>query len=86
MNFKLNLQMFGDDKEKTEQQKLLEKIEGLEKNLKDIQDENTRLKTSNEELTGKLAKLKVDGLTQQIKTDTNVEKKEEEPTEFDFTF
>ena len=85
MNFKLNLQMFGE-KEKTEQEKLLEKIEGLEKNLKDIQDENTRLKTSNEELTGKLAKLKVDGLTQQIKTDTNVEEKKEEPTEFDFTF
>ena len=85
MNFKLNLQMFGE-KEKTEQEKLLEKIEGLEKNLKDIQEENTRLKTSNEELTGKLAKLKVDGLTQQVKTDTNVEKKEEEPTEFDFSF
>ena len=71
--------------EKTEQEKLLEKIDGFEKTIKDLQEENKTLKSTNEELTTKLAKLKIDGLTKEVqKQDTKVEEPEE--IEFDFDF
>lgn len=71
--------------EKTEQEKLLEKVEGLEKTLKELQEENKTLKTNNDDLTSKLAKLKIDGLTKEVqKQDTKVE--ENEDIEFDFDF
>ena len=71
--------------EKTEQEKLLEKVEGLEKTLKELQEENKTLKTNNDELTSKLAKLKIDGLTKEVqKQDTKVEEPEEIQFDFDF--
>jgi regulator of replication initiation timing len=71
--------------EKTENEKLLEKIDGFEKTIKDLQEENKTLKSTNEELTTKLAKLKIDGLTKEVqKQDTKVEEPEE--IEFDFDF
>ena len=71
--------------EKTEQEKLLEKVEGLEKSLKELQEENKTLKTNNDDLTSKLAKLKIDGLTKEMqKQDTKVEEPEEIQFDFDF--
>ena len=71
--------------EKTEQEKLLEKVEGLEKSLKELQEENKTLKTNNDDLTSRIAKLKIDGLTKEVqKQDTKVEENEE--IEFDFDF
>lgn len=71
--------------EKTEQEKLLEKVEGLEKTLKELQEENKTLKTNNDDLTSKLAKLKIDGLTKEVqKQDTKVEEPEEIQFDFDF--
>ena len=71
--------------EKTEQEKLLEKIDGFEKTIKDLQEENKTLKSTNEELTTKLAKLKIDGLTKEVqKQDTKVEEPEEIQFDFDF--
>lgn len=71
--------------EKTEQEKLLEKVEGLEKTLKELQEENKTLKTNNDDLTSKLAKLKIDGLTKEVqKQDTKVEEQEEIQFDFDF--
>ena len=71
--------------EKTEQEKLLEKVEGLEKTLKELQEENKTLKTNNDDLTSKLAKLKIDGLTKEVqKQDTKVEEQEEVQFDFDF--
>ena len=71
--------------DKTEQEKLLEKVEGLEKTLKELQEENKTLKTNNDDLTSKLAKLKIDGLTKEVqKQDTKVEEPEEIQFDFDF--
>lgn len=71
--------------DKTEQEKLLEKVEGLEKSLKELQEENKTLKTNNDDLTSKLAKLKIDGLTKEMqKQDTKVEEPEEIQFDFDF--
>ena len=71
------------EKEKTEMEKLLEKVEGLEKSLKETQEENATLKKNNEDLTTRLTKLKVDGLTQKVDTGSN-NTKVEEPIQFDF--
>ena len=71
--------------EKTEQEKLLEKVEGLEKKLKELQEENKTLKTNNDELTSKITKLKIDGITKEVqKQDTLVEEPEEIQFDFDF--
>jgi cell division protein FtsB len=71
--------------EKTEQEKLLEKVEGLEKTIKELQEENKTLKTNNDELTSKITKLKIDGLTKEVqKPDTKVEEPEEIQFDFDF--
>ena len=71
--------------EKTEQEKLLEKVEGLENKLKELQEENKTLKTNNDDLTSKLAKLKIDGLTKEVqKQDTKMEEQEEVQFDFDF--
>ena len=82
--FKLNLQLFAE--EKTDAQKLLEKVENLEKELKKFKDENETLKKNNEDLTNKIANLKIDGLTQEVQKPKEDTKVDDEPIEFDFDF
>lgn len=62
---------------------LLEKIENIEKQLKDTQDENEKLKTENNDLRGKIASVKVDSLARQVEDTPQPQPVEEEIT-FDF--
>ena len=69
--------------EKDDNKELLEKVEQVEKQLKDVQDENTKLKTENSELRGKIASVKVDGLVKEV-AEPQTPKEEEITFDFDF--
>ena len=62
---------------------LLEKVETLEKQMKDALEENSKLKTENEDLRGKIASVKVDSLTRQVE-DAPQQPQDVEEITFDF--
>ena len=69
--------------EKDENKELLEKVEKIEKQLQETLEENTKLKTENDDLRGKIASVKVDSLARKVEEQPQTPKEEEEIT-FDF--
>lgn len=68
------------DKEK----EILEKIEKLEKEMKEKDEKIASLEKTNSELTSKIASAKVDGLVRKVEETTETKPVEDEEITFDF--
>ena len=67
------------------EKELLEKIEKIEKEMKDKDEKIASLEKANTELTSKVASAKVDGLVRKVEETTETKPVEEDIT-FDFDF